>query len=278
MEPEFVELRRRAHFANATIRQLIPELEQYVVTPSKKKLARVVTLGAGLLVELRKFGFTLAQIQSLDIVACDMDESLLVELDTVFQHDFGVPFAESGIDYRFCTIEEVLADEKLRKTTGVLLIDGVLSYCRDKQHMLEYVAGAARLVEPGGCILCDWQVMEVSLIRCALVQCWVSSMKPELTAGRAVRKAKWIARKLNMQIEYEIDPRNPRPLGVIVRYWYEVKLGCETYGRVHKSAPLLFVELKPCFKHLLVCEAGLFLLTCVFAYAIIPSKAYKEVM
>lgn len=219
VEPEFVELRRRAHFANATIRQLIPELEQYVVTPSKKKLARVVTLGAGLLVELRKFGFTLAQIQSLDIVACDMDESLLVELDTVFQHDFGVPFAESGIDYRFCTIEEVLADEKLRKTARVLLIDGVLSYCRDKQHMLEYVAGAARLVEPGGCILCDWQVMEVSLIRCALVQCWVSSMKPELTAGRAVRKAKWIARKLNMQIEYEIDPRNPRPLGVIVRYW-----------------------------------------------------------
>ncbi len=37
VEPEFVELRRRAHFANATIRQLIPELEQYVVTPRPKK-------------------------------------------------------------------------------------------------------------------------------------------------------------------------------------------------------------------------------------------------
>lgn len=219
VEPEFVELRRRAYFAKSTVFQQFPELVYHAEHPSKKKLGRVITLGGGLLVELRKFGWTLAQIQSLDIIACDMDKTLLKELDVVFLHDFGVPFAESGIDYRFCSIEEVLADESLRGTAQVVLMDGILSYCRDKQHMLEYVAGAKSLLMLGGCILCDWQVMEISLIRCALVQCWESTMKPELAACFAVGKAKWIARKLGLKVEYQIDPRNPRPLGVIVRYW-----------------------------------------------------------
>ena len=71
--------------------------------------------------------------------------------------------------------------------------------------------------------MCDWQIMEISLIRCALVQCWVSSMKPSLKPFLAILIAKWIARKLNLEIEYEVDPRNPRPLGVIVRYWTKKK-------------------------------------------------------
>lgn len=219
VEPEFVELRRRAYFAKATIFQQFPELVNYAEHPAPEKLGRVVTLGAGLLVELRKYGFTLAQIQSLDIIACDMDKTLMKELDVVFMHDFGVPFKESGIDYRFCSIEEVLADQSLYGTVKVALIDGVLSYCRNKQQMLMYVAGAERLLAPGGCILCDWQVMEISLIRCALVHCWVSTMKPSFMPFFAIWIAKWIARKLNLNIEYEVDPRNPRPLGVIVRYW-----------------------------------------------------------
>ena len=219
VEPEFVELRRRAYFAKSTIFQMFPELVNYADHPAEKKLGRVITMGAGLLIEFRKFGWTLAQIQSLDIIACDMDKSLLKELDVVFMHDFGVSFAESGIDYRFCSIEELMADPELKGTARVCLLDGVLSYCRNKHQMLQYVAGARGFLEPGGCILCDWQVMEISLIRCALVQCWVSTMKPSLFAWMAVRIAKWIARKLGLEMEYQVDPRNPRPLGVIVRYW-----------------------------------------------------------
>lgn len=218
VEATFVELRRRAWFAKSLIFQLFPELANYVDHPSEKKLGTVITLGAGLLVEFRKFGFTLAQIQSLNIIACDMDETLLKELDTVFLHDFGVPFAESGIDYRFCRIEELFEDPMLWGKADLVLLDGVLSYCRNKQHMLEYVAGAVKLMKPTGFIMCDWQLMEISLIRCAVVQCWESTMKPELTPRFAIRKAKWIARKLGLEIDYQVDPRNPRPLGVIVRY------------------------------------------------------------
>lgn len=217
VEPEFVELRRRAWFARGTIFHYVPELADYATEAAPKKLARVITLGAGLLIEMRKFGMTLTQLQSLDIVACDMDDSLLSELDVVFMHDFGVPFKEAGIQYRSCRIEDVMADKTLWGTATVVLMDGVLSYCRDNQHMLEYVAGMMKLVKLGGCAICDLQVMEVSLVRCALVQCWESTMKPEWSAKAAVRKLRWICRKLGIGLEYKVDPRNPRPLGVIFR-------------------------------------------------------------
>lgn len=219
--PVLVELRRRAYFAKSTIFQQFSELVNYANHPAPQKLGRVITAGGGLLVEFRKYGWTLSQIQSLDIIACDMDETLLKELDVVFMHDFGVPFSETGIQYRHCTIEEMLADESLYGTAKVFLIDGVLSYCRDKQQMLAYVAGAKNCLTPDGCILCDWQIMEISLLLCVLVHCWVSTMKPELFPWMAVWKAKWIARKLGLRVEYQVDPRNPRPLGVIARYWVE---------------------------------------------------------
>ena len=207
-EPEFVELRRRAYNARKCILKHIPELEKYRSFSSGVKLGTVVTTGAGLLIELRKFGMTLAQIQSLRIVACDMDKTLLKELDVVFQHDFGVSFAESCIEYRFCTVEELLRDESLYGKVNVVLMDGILSYCQSEAQIRTYISGAKRLCDPrNSVIFCDLTVLDISLLRCALVQGWVSedkdfAMHPELSAKlrRCYEFAKVLAFLCNMKL------------------------------------------------------------------------------
>jgi len=215
MEYINVDLRRRAGIANQIIQWIFPELVEYRTVPAKEKLGCVITLGAGLLVEFRKFGLTLEQLQSLQIIACDMDETLLKELDVVFKHDFGVPFVESGIDYRLCSIDEVLADKNLQGAADVVLMDGVLSYCDDEAHMERYVRGMKDLLKPNGVICCDLQVLVLGLIMCAVVHGWKSSMKPEKSADAAIAKMERVcARVGGLNMTYEVDPRNPEPVGV----------------------------------------------------------------
>ena len=208
-EPIFVDLRRRCHHSNNLVRWAMNEHpEDYIVT-----------LGCGLMVEFRKFGFTLEDIKRLHIIACDMNPELLRYLDVVFQHDFGVPFSESGIEYRECCIEDLLCDELLYGKASVVLLDGVMSYCKDEAHMLEYLTGMKKLLRPYGRIACDLQVMEPSLIKDALVLGWKSGeneprMKPERNAKTAVRKLQRLSQQVGLDLQYEIDPRNPRPVGV----------------------------------------------------------------
>lgn len=222
VEPTFVFLRERTHEAYEEIMAAFPELEKYRNEPAKEKLGCIVDLGAGLLAEFRKFGITLAQIKSLRIVACDMDTTLRKELDVVFMHDFGVPFAETGIEYRTCSIEEVLVDSELLGGARIVLMDGVASYLKE-ETLQDYVSGMKKLLAPGGVIRCDLQVMEVSLIRCAKVQGWESAMKPEWTAGCAIKKMQRVARKAGLELLSKVDSRNPRPVGVCFRMWNSTK-------------------------------------------------------
>lgn len=223
VEPELVELRRRAHHARECIFRHIPVLKEIDSVPSEEKLGTVVTTGAGLLIELRKYGMTLAQIQSLRVIACDMDESLRKELDMVCRYDFGVSFAETGIEYRFCAVEELLKDDTLYGKVNVVLMDGILSYCKNERQIQNYIYGAERLCDPANSVIfCDLTVFDWSLLRCAVVQGWVSedknfAMHPELSAKIAVRKMRRICRNLDFKFSYEIDPRNPSPLGVV--FW-----------------------------------------------------------
>lgn len=217
-----VDLRRRAATANREFLRAIPKLQQHREQPSTEKLGCVVTLGAGLLVEFRKYGFTLAQIQSLKVIACDMDETLRKELDVVFMHDFGVPFAKSGVDYRFCSIDEVLADPELQGAADVVLMDGVLSYCDDEAHMERYVRGMKSLLKPTGVICCDLQVVTIGLAMCKFVHGWESKMKPEKSPQRAIKKMMRIRKNVGgLKMSYEVDPRNPKPVGVTFQLWLD---------------------------------------------------------
>lgn len=217
-----VDLRRRVYICQCEIFRMIRPLKYYREQPSKKKLGVLITLGAGLIAELRKYGFTLAQIQSLRIIACDMDETLLKELDVVFMHDFGVPFKESGIDYRFCPIDEVLSDPELQGVADVVLMDGVLSYSDDEAQMEHYVRGMKALLKPHGVICCDLQVLTIGLAMCKFVHGWKSKMKPEKSPAKAVRKMERICRRIGgLGMTYQVDPRNPRPVGVTFQMWLD---------------------------------------------------------
>lgn len=210
-EPIFVELRWRDYRSQAVIRE---ELELYR-SGKKKQKPRVISLGAGLLAEFRKFGFTLDDIRDLDIIACDMDKALLPDLDTVCMHDFGVKFSQTGIKMFFCDADEICDNPELWGTADVVLMDGVLSYYPKFKDMRQKVAKAMRLLKPRGKLACDLQVMHLTLIRCVIVFCWISSMVPELSAGRALKKMRKICRDLGVEIvRSEVDPRNDKPVGV----------------------------------------------------------------
>ncbi len=222
VEPEFVELRRRKHLAQDTIFAYIPELRRYRDKPAPQKIATVVTLGAGLLAELRSGKMTLPMIQSLHIIACDMDTTIKDELDVVFQYDYGVTFNETGIEYRFCKLEDVLADKALRRRVKIVFLDGVLSYCSSVEKMQRYIEQVEALLESDGVIMCDLTVLDPSLVRCAVVQEWKTNdkdfkMRPELSANKAIKKIERICNNLNFDMKYEVDLRNPNPLGVV--FW-----------------------------------------------------------
>lgn len=214
VEPIFAELRRRTWIAQQAIKEVLP---QPGTTKPGEKVARICTLGAGLLIEFRKYGMTLNDIKRLDVIACDADRTLKSDLDTVLQFDYGASIEDTGIDYRFCDITDVLSDRSLWGTVDVVLMDGVLSYCRDEQAMTDYVAGMKKLLSKKGTIVCDLQVMDPSLIRCAFVHEWKSSMKPERSARKAIDKMKRICRNVGLEIEVSVDDRNPRPLGVVFK-------------------------------------------------------------
>lgn len=213
-EPIFVELRRRTHYAQEVIKR---EYQRWRAHRDGRSF-RVISLGAGLLIEFRKFDMSLDFLKKMDIVACDANKSLKNYLDTVFQYDLGGSFAESGIDYRFADISEVLNDRTLWGTANVVLMDGVLSYLKNKEEMAEYVKGMKRLLKPAGCIVCDLQILDISLVRCALVHEWKSTMSPELNAKVAISKIGWIGREAAMDYSVSVDNRNPKPLGVIAEF------------------------------------------------------------
>lgn len=225
-EPIFAQLRWRDYRSQEAVREALEryraELERYMnhdawVRSGAKVPQKplVISLGGGLLAEFRKFGFSLQDIRDLRIIACDMDESLLKELDVVFQHDFGIPFSESGIEYRICSIEDMFKDSELWGMADVVLMDGILSYYPKLQDMQRMVAGALSLLKREGKLACDLQVMHPTLIRCALVLFWKSNMVPELSARKALKKMRQICANLQTQIlRYEVDPRNKKPVGV----------------------------------------------------------------
>lgn len=225
VEPEFVELRRRAYYARQCMLDRIPGLRDIKDIPSKEKLGTVVTLGAGLMPEFRKFGFTLAQVQSLNIVACDMDRNARKDLEMVMRYDFGVSLAETGIDYRNCMLQEVLNDRSLLGKVDVLLIDGVLSYCQSEQQLIDYLRGAKALLskQNHGVIFCDLTVLDPTLMRCAIVQGWKTedkahAMHPDTSPKKAIAKMERACESVGgLHMRYEVDPRNPSPLGVI--FW-----------------------------------------------------------
>lgn len=223
-EPIFTELRWRDYRSQSVVREALEryrEAKEKYLNSGAWSGARapekplVVSLGGGLLAEFRKFGFTLEDLRDLRIMACDMDESLIDELDVVFKHDFGIPFAESGIEYRICNIEDFFSKPELQNAADVVLMDGILSSYPKLKDMQRMVAGALRLLKKDGKFACDLQVMHPTLIRCALVLFWKSDMVPELSAKRALKKMRKVCANLQTHIlRYEVDPRNKKPVGV----------------------------------------------------------------
>lgn len=166
--------------------------------------------GAGLMPELRLFGYDLAKWQP-KVLACDMDERVLDGLKLVFDR----PVHELGIQYQLASIHDMANYPANYEVADVTLAQGIPSYYRSEKATMELFTDLARITKPGGKIFFDLQVFEMTLVRCALGMGWESDLTPDWTPKTAIKRMQKMASKLNLDLEYRVDSRNRHPVGVM---------------------------------------------------------------
>lgn len=181
-----------------------------------KQFLRVLSCGAGFCPEHRLNGFPARQLHH-EVLAVDADPRVHEQARMVF----GCDPSELGINYRLNTVEYICDSETYAEYFDVVLAQGLLSYYHDfgnNQRTVALLKRLKRVLKPGGIVICDLQVMEPTLLRCALSMGWESKLTPDLTAKMAIRRLIKACREAGLQVmEARIDSRNPRPCGVIFR-------------------------------------------------------------
>ncbi len=188
----------------------IRERIQYAQAVLDRPNLKVLTCGAGFLPEWRLFGFDKKKLNH-EILAIDADERIPAR----FQDVLGCDPSEMGVTYMTASIENVCQVVYLRDAHDVVLAQGIASYYRDQQKTKDLLAHLARVTKPGGKIIFDLQVMEPTLVRCAASMGWVSDLSPDWTAKSAIRRVQKVCDELGLTLEYKVDSRNVRPVGVM---------------------------------------------------------------
>lgn len=188
----------------------IRERIQYAQKVLDRPNLRVMTCGAGYFPEWRLFGFDKKALNH-EILAIDADK----RIPKRFHDVLGCEPKDLGVTYLTTSIEDACEVNLLRNYNDVVLAQGIASYYRDNEKTKELLANLARVTKPGGKIVFDLQVMEPTLVRCALSMGWESDLTPDWTANSAIRRMKKVCQELGLALEYQVDSRNRHPVGVM---------------------------------------------------------------
>lgn len=172
--------------------QVMTECEK--LRPGEK--LRMASFGAGLLPVLRADDFP--QDLPLEIVAIDMDDRNLENLKLVFDK----PIGDYGVDYRVMNVVNYCNDPINSNSKSLVEAMGMLSYYRWRGETKRMVETFLKVVEPGGKLLCDLQLMNKHLVRCALSMGWKSKLVPELSWWLAALRMTTICRQLGVEVEF----------------------------------------------------------------------------
>lgn len=156
----------------------------------------------------------------IKVTAIDLDERNLENLKLVFPSirridDETVTIPRYNTTYTIADISETCELTENAKRFKIVNIQGVLSYYRFGGKTKQMLATLMKAMANDGMILCDLQVFEISLIRCALCMGWVSDLFPDWSAKSAIRRMQKICNSLGLTMEYQICSRNPRPTTVL---------------------------------------------------------------
>lgn len=148
------------------------------------------------------------------IVAYDSDPKMPEYLNMVFDR----PVREYGIEYHFADLDNAFRSRELWGKFQVALATGIMSYYKSEKETAYMLGGLNQLLAPGGAIVFDLQVMEWSMIRCAVSLAWKSPLKPDLNPKSALKRIAREAKRQGLIVEYtEVDPYNTRP--TLVNFW-----------------------------------------------------------
>ena len=178
--------------------------------------SRILSCGAGFCPEFRlnDYEWTMKYLQQR-VVAVDEDEEVIKNLELVYGRD---P-SELGITYLKDRVENVCADLAHYRRYDAVLMQGLLSYYHDvgsNRRTVELLRGLTKTLRPGGIIICDLQVFEPTLVRCALSMGWESDLLPDWTAESAIRRMEKACRKVGLEVvSVKIDAWNKTPCGVM---------------------------------------------------------------
>lgn len=178
----------------------------------------MLTCGAGLCSFLRMYDFDITKL-NCNITAIDMDERNLKNMGYVFDDVEPTPngcrLTEHRVNYEIADLHEFCMRPENAKRFKVVDLQGVLSYYRFGGKTKDLIQLLARVLADDGWILCDAQVLEISLVRCALCMGWVSELFPDWTSKSAIRRISKICKELGLSIQPRICSRNPRPTTVL---------------------------------------------------------------
>ena len=170
----------------------------------------VLSCGAGFCPEYRLNDFPVHNLRHR-VLAVDDDEEVFDHLELVY----GCNPSELGITYLKDRVENAYNNPYYHRRFDVVLMQGLLSYYNDvgsNRRTVELLKGLKRVLCPGGKIICDLQVFEPTLVRCALSMGWESDLLPDWTAKSAIRRMSKACQKAGLWL---IDAKADIPCGVM---------------------------------------------------------------
>lgn len=202
-EPISLVMRERTEFSQAN---LLRAYQDYRI--KYRGSFDVLSCGAGLLPLLRTNGFV--PPPDLRITAIDMDVRNLENLKLVFDK----PIAEYGVNYLTMDFVDYCNDPKNAGKHPMVEALGVLSYYHRPGETKQTIQTLLRVVAPGGILVCDRQLIEPHLLRCAYSMGWKSNLLPDLCALFAIMRMRWVCRQLGVRIEYKRSRYLKHPAGI----------------------------------------------------------------
>lgn len=160
--------------------------------------AKVLSLGAGTLPEMRFFGWQDTGIKQ-ELIAYDENGAGLSEvLPVVFEK----PLSEYNISYHFDQAKAAFENPDLEGACNLIIIQGMLSYNLDS--MEEIFCGAKKNSSSGGITCGDLQLGEIGLMNCSETLGWKETnrvMSPSKDVAEATEQIERYAKAAGLKVD-----------------------------------------------------------------------------
>lgn len=143
---------------------------------------KVLFLGGGLLPQLRYYDLGIEEAtQIFDITVYDADPDALKSLEEIV----GRSVTEYDIKYYVRDFSAAFAEEEVDSFYSIIST-GMMSYLTGKEKWMLVNVGA--LLCPGGVFICDYQIAEPSMVRCAYALQWRGTgLDPKKNEDEAIK-------------------------------------------------------------------------------------------